>query len=148
MYIYQYMLISTFIFLFFNKDLRLASVSFLFGWVVYFFIVISFGAGSYYALSAAIELFIGCSLINRYKLVSYLSFLLIFVNFYGICMHEIGVGPKSYDFAYCLISIFQVLTLIARGMVGGNTKLCNKRPLVFLADFDSRKNHAKIQKTT
>lgn len=122
-----------------------ANVILLFNFV-YFLFVIDLDWNYYYIASATLNTAIGVILFSRYRVVSILSFLLIPTNFIGYTMYKYYYEPTIYDNICLTIIILQILMLTIRGLLNGIDKRLNNDSLVFLVNFDSNKNHAKIQK--
>jgi len=120
----------------------------MFGWCfyIYFLLFVDVNYSWYYALSATIELSIGVILSAKYRLVSYLNYSLIIVNLFGLYLYKNNIPPLSYDIIYAVISIIQVLILIARGAIHGGNRYYHEAALVFIVDFDSRQTRDILHK--
>ena len=124
-----------------------ASIVFLTGWSVYMAVTLGADTSYYYAASAAIELSIGYILNDKYRLVAYINYTLIFVNIYGLLLFKMKVSPISYDIIYALLSVTQFLILIIRANLNGIYRLPEQCWLVRLLYFDSRQARAIMCKS-
>jgi hypothetical protein len=111
---------------------------------IYFQFVLNLDWTEYYHYSATLCATIGVILYRKYKLVALLSFLLIPVNIIGYLLCKNYFDPYIYDNMCLTITLLQVVVLLSRGLTNGISWGNKRNPLVFLADFDSRKNHAKM----
>ena len=145
---YQLIIIWAFVALLIPHKTRFAAVVMLSFNFVYFQFISSLQWTEYYHYSATLPALVGVLLYRQYKLVSILSFLLIPTNIIGYLLCKNYYEPYIYDNICLTIILLQVLVLLSRGLSDGFSWGNKGNPLVFLADFDSRKNHAKIQKTT
>ena len=118
------------------------------GWAIYILSTFGNGAINYYALSASIELVIAYALNKRFRVVSYLGYSLVFVNFYGLMLYKGGVSPDSYDAIYAIISITQLLFLLMRAIPNGLNRLHPKHFVVRAVNFDSRGSYGRMYKNT
>ena len=148
MSITEVLIIGAFLALLIPEQSRVAANVMLIFNLVYFLFVIDLDWNYYYITSATLNTVIGFILFSRYRIVAILSFLLIPVNFIGYTMYKYYYEPTIYDNICLTIIILQIVMLTVRGLLNGIDKRFNNGPLVFLVNFDSRKNHAKIQKTT
>ena len=146
MYLYQYFLMVGFACLFFNKNVKYPSFIFLLSWVLYVALFLDYPASYKYIVCATIETTIGCLLIYRHRLVSYLAFSLIAVNLLGLMLYEYGYKPTSYDLIYAIISVMQFVLLTIRALPNGFNRLPYQHILIRIASFDSRKTCAIIYK--
>lgn len=133
--------------LLFNKNTFFASSMFICGWIMYFPLTTGQDASYYYAASAGIELSIGYILNNKYRLVAYINYTLIFVNIYGLLLFKMKVSPISYDIIYALLSVTQFLILIIRANLNGIYRLPEQCWLVRLLYFDSRQTRVIMCKS-
>ena len=145
---YQIIIIWAFLALLIPHKTRFAAVVMLSFNFIYFEFVSNLGWENYYHYSATISALVGVILYRQYMLVSLLSFLLIPTSIIGYLLCKNYYEPYIYDNICLTIILLQVLVLLSRGLSDGFSWGNKRNPLVFLADFDSRKNHAKIQKTT
>jgi len=136
MYPYQYVLLAGFVCLLLNKETRFAASVFLLGWAAYLLFFIDASSTYKYIACAAIETSIAYSINNRYRVVSYLGYSLIFVNIYGLMLIRGKVDPVSYDVIYGLISVAQFLFLLMRAIPNGISRLHNEHIIVRLVNFD------------
>ena len=148
MYFYQYALLAGFTCLLFCKDTRCASVVFLLGWVVYFTAVLGANEVNYYALSGAIELSIAYYLNSRFRLVSYLGYSLLVLNFIGFLCHESTTNESYYDAVYAFIAIAQFVILQLRVFGYGMGRLSSEHFMVRLLNFDSRGAYVRMYRYT
>lgn len=148
MYLYQYALLAGFACLLFYKDTRSASVAFLLGWAVYFTVVLGANEVNYYALSGAIELSIAYYLNSRFRLVSYLGYSLLVLNFIGFLCHESTTNESYYDAIYAVIAIAQFLILQLRVFADGISRLSSEHFVVRAVNFDSRGAYGRMYKNT
>jgi hypothetical protein len=139
MFFYQYIILAGLTCLFFNKETRFASLAFLVGWCVYalFLSGDNVSTASYYIGCAAIETAIAYSLTKKHRLVAYLGYSLIPVNIFGLLIYKSQSAPLAYDAVYAVISIAQLLILIARANVNGINRLHIQHFLVRVINFDS-----------
>ena len=145
---YQFIFIGAFIALSIPKKTRAASILILFFNLFYFLFIIDVSWKYYYLYSATLNTVLGVTLyFLSYKVVGLLSFLLIPVNILGYVLCKNYQEPYLYDNMCAIIILLQILSLIARGLTDGADSRVKDSPLVFLVDFDSNKNRAKIQKT-
>lgn len=148
MYFYQYILLAGFVCLLLNDRTRFASSVFLAGWAVYTISTLSASTAFYYMAAGTIEAAIAYTLNRRYRVIAYLGYLLIFVNFYGLMLYKNGIGPLSYDVTYAIISITQFLFLLARVLPNGLNRLPAKHFMVRAVNFDSRGAYGRMYKNT
>ena len=148
MYLYQYIILIILFTLLFNIKVRGASFVLLTSFFVYYVFVLDLPGEYYYVSAALIELVKGYMLNKRFRVVAYLSYLLIVINFFGWAMYESNAEPYIYDILCSIIAVIQVLTLITRGLIHGSDRPHSHNPLVLLVDFDSRQSCDKMQKTT
>lgn len=110
---------------------------FLVGWAIYLTLVIDVDTSIKYAACATIEAIIAYILNCKYRVVAWLGYSLIFINAYGLLLFKLGYSPFSYDLAYAVISIAQILFLLARAMPNGIHRLPFKRFMVRAVSLDS-----------
>tara|TARA_R110001632_G_scaffold216657_1_gene344979 strand:+ start:769 stop:1227 length:459 start_codon:yes stop_codon:yes gene_type:complete len=146
--IFDLIIIGAFIALSFKKESSFAAKVILALNAVYFSFVINMDWDDYYLYTATINTVVGVIIFNKYKLVAILFFLLIPVNILGYLLCDNNYEPNTYNNFCIAITLLQIIVLSSRGLTNGISWGNKRNPLVFLADFDSRKNHAKIQKTT
>ena len=144
---YQLVFIGAFIALLLPKETRFAAVAILAFNAVYFSFIIDKEWTSYYHWSATINTLLGIILYFKYRAVAILSFLLIPINIIGYLLCKNYYDPFIYDNMCFIVILLQILLLTVRGLTDGTSWGDKRNPLVFLANFDSYKNHAKIQKT-
>jgi hypothetical protein len=147
MYFYQYILLAGFSCLLFNKDTRFAASVFLTGWAVYLIGTIGFEYKFYFLASATIETAIAFTLNKNYRLVAWLGYALIPVNILGMILH-INDIKIYYDVIYALISVTQLILLIARVIPNGINRLPDKHFMVRVLNFDSRGTYGIMYKNT
>ena len=147
MYLYQYVLLAGFTCLLFNKETRFASMVFLFGWAVYLTMFIDAESTHKYMACATIEASIAYALNNKYRIVSYIGYSLIFVNIYGLILIKIKMLPVSYDIIYAILSVLQITFLVARVNLNGIYRLPEQCWLVRLVNYDSCKTRAIMYKS-
>jgi hypothetical protein len=147
MFIYQYILLLGFVGLYFNKATKLAASAFLLGWAVY--IVAALGANfeQYFILSAIIELAIAYTLNEKYKHVSYVSYVLILVNIAGLILHINGI-KDYYNHIYAVLSVYQFTLLIGRLILNGIHRRCIQCDTFCVSNYDSRQARVKVHKIT
>jgi hypothetical protein len=138
MYLYQYALLAGFTCLLFNPKTRFASSVFLIGWLVYVTFLIDSASNLKYICCASIEVAISYAINNRFKVASYLGYLLIPVNMYGLMLIRLGAQPITYDVVYAIIAIIQFMLILDRAIPDGIYRLHFKRWMVRPAHFDSR----------
>ena len=148
MHLYQYILLAGFFCLLFNKETRFASVVFIAGWFVYLYLAIGVNEVYYYGLSASIELAIAFSLNRVYRIVSYIGYTLIIVNFIGFSVHSIGTDYPYFDVVYAILSSMQLIMLILRANPNGIYRLSHEHPMVRLVNFDSRGTYDRMYRNT
>jgi hypothetical protein len=148
MYFYQYILLAGFVCLLFNDKTRFAAFVFLAGWVIYTISTLSASTAFYYMSAGTIEAVIAYILNKRYRVIAYLGYLLIFVNFYGLMLYKNGIGPLSYDVIYALISVTQFLFLLARAVPNGINRLHTQHFMVRAVNFDSRGSYDRMYKNS
>jgi hypothetical protein len=146
-YFYQYILLAGFVCLLFNSRTRFASVVFLLGWAVYTISTLSVSTAFYYISAGTIEAAIAYTLNKRYRVIAYLGYSLIFVNFYGLMLYKNGISPVSYDTIYAVISVTQLLFLLMRAIPNGLNRLSPKHFVVRAVNFDSRGAYARMYKS-
>lgn len=98
--------------------------------------------------AGTIEAVIAYILNKRYRVIAYLGYLLIFVNFYGLMLYKNGIGPLSYDVIYALISVTQFLFLLARAVPNGINRLHTQHFMVRAVNFDSRGSYDRMYKNS
>lgn len=147
MYSYQYALLIGFLLLLLKRETRLAASIFIIGWVIYLFVFIDASSTYKYMACATIEAAIAYTLNNRYRVVAYLGYLLIFVNIYGLALIKLKVGPISYDVMYAIISVTQFMFLLTRAIPNGINRLPAEHLLVRLVNFDSRQARVIMYKS-
>ena len=147
MYFYQYILLAGFTCLLFNREVRFAASVFLSGWLIYLVVTIDIPYALYFCASATIETAIAGILNARYRLISYLGYSLILVNFAGLLLHINGI-KVYYDFVYAIISITQFLLLLARAIPNGVGRLHIKHLVVRAVNFDSRGAYDRMYKNS
>jgi len=98
--------------------------------------------------SGTIEAAIAYLLNKRYRVIAYLGYLLIFVNFYGLILYNNKIGPLSYDVIYAIISVTQFIFLLARLIPNGLNRLPAKHFVVRAVNFDSRGAYDRMYKNT
>ena len=147
MFIYQYILLLGFVGLYFNKETRLASVTFLIGWSVY--LISAFGSKfeQYFILSAIIELGIAYSLNKKYKHVSYISYFLILVNVAGLILHINNV-KNYYNDIYAVLSIYQFALLFNRLVKNGIHRRFIQCIAFCISNYDRSKARVKVYEIT
>jgi len=146
--IFDLIIIGAFIALSFKKESSFAAKVILALNAVYFSFVINMAWDDYYLYTATINTAAGVIIFNKYKLVAILFFLLIPVNILGYLLCDNNYEPNIYNNFCIAITLLQIIVLSSRGLANGISWGNKRNPLVFLVNFDSRKNHAKIQKTT
>ena len=144
MTLYQLIIIWVFVALLIPPKTRVAALVILAFNFVYFQFVLNLEWTEYYHYSATLAAVVGVILYRRYRLVSLLSFLLIPANIIGYLLCKNYFDPYIYDNMCLTIILLQIIVLLSRGLTNGISWGNKRNPLVFLADFDSRKNHAKI----
>ncbi|HHZ70016.1 MAG TPA: hypothetical protein EYN54_07015 [Methylococcaceae bacterium] len=137
MYLYQYILLAGFTCLLFFRGTKFAAITFLTGWTVYLVSTPGLEYKFYFIAAATIETAIAFTLNNKYRLVSWLGYMLIPVNIVGLILH-INEVKMYYDVTYALISVTQFLLLTIRAIPNGLNGLGAKHPLVRAVNFDSR----------
>lgn len=147
MYFYQHVLLAGFVCLLLNRKTRVASASFLLGWVIYLFFVIDVATSYKYISCATIEMAIAYYLNKEYRVVAYLGYSLILVNIYGLILYKNGIGPITYDVTYAIISITQFMFLLARAIPNGINRLPDEHYMVRLVNFDSRQTRVIMCKS-
>ena len=138
MYFYQYILLAGFSCLLFYKETRFASLIFLLCWVVYLTLFIDANISYKYIACATIELIIGYLLNKKFRLVSYINYILIFVNIFGLMLYKSKLDPMPYDLIYAILSVTQLLLLILRVNLNGLHRLRPEHLMVRIANFDGR----------
>lgn len=146
MYFYNYVVLVGFFLLCFNKRSRFAALVFLSGWALYLVFVIGASEVSYYAKSATVELIVGFVLNKRYRAISYISYILVVVNFAGFTAHSVQTAFPYFDFVYACLSVIQFLLLLLRVMPDGINRLHSKHFMVRLLNFDSRGAYDRMHK--
>ena len=146
MTIYQFVFIGAFIALLFPKQSRVAAVVTLAFNAIYFTFIIDLDWTQYYLYSATLNTMLGVILFRWYRVVATLSFLLIPVNIIGYLLCKYYYEPTIYDNMCLIIILLQIITLTLRGLLNGTNRRRDNSPLVFLVNFDSNKNRAKMQK--
>jgi len=146
MTIYQVAFIGAFIALLIPSQSRPAALTILFFNAIYFSFIIDLAWDDYYLYSATLNTILGVTLYKRYRVVAILSFSLIIVNYIGYLLAFNYYDPTIYDNICLIIILLQIIMLTIRGLLNGIDRQYNYDPLVFLVNFDSNKNHAKIQK--
>ncbi len=144
MFLYQYALIAGFILLLFNDKTRLAAAIFVVSWAFYVLVVIESSATTYYAQAATIELLIGYALNKRFRLVSWLSYLLVALNLYGLLVHFEHVGRDIYVYACAIVSVVRFLLLLARAIPNGICRLHGKCFMVRCLNYDRGESYGKM----
>jgi hypothetical protein len=147
MYFYQYILLAGFTCLLFNKETRFASVVFLLSWVVYLLLFIDATVSYKYIACATLELSIAYLLNNRFRLVSYIGYFLIFVNIFGLMLYKNKLDPMPYDFIYAILSVTQLILLILRVNLNGLHRLHPEHIMVRIANFDGGQSSVTMHKT-
>jgi len=133
--------------LFFEESRRAAFIILIFN-IIYYNFIINMDWDSYYVYAASLNTLLGVILYSKNRVVAILSFLLILANYIGYFLSFYRYDSAIYV-NICLTIIFlQIIMLVFRGPIGGVDISYKFRHVVFLVDFDSNKNHAKIQKTT
>ena len=120
---------------------------FLLGWAVYTASTLNVGTAYYYMSAATIEASIAYLLNKRYRVIAYLGYLLIFVNFYGLMLYKAKLPPLTYDVVYAIISITQFLFLLVRALPNGIHRLHCQHWLVRAINFDSRGAYDRMYKS-
>jgi hypothetical protein len=133
--------------LFFGESRRAAFIILVFN-IIYYNFIINMDWDSYYVYAASLNTVLGVILYSKYRVVAILSFSLILVNYTGYLLSFYRYETAVYDNICLTIIALQIIMLIFRGPLGGVDISYKFRHVVFLVDFDSNKNHAKIQKTT
>tara|TARA_R110000772_G_scaffold85327_4_gene179400 strand:+ start:608 stop:1072 length:465 start_codon:yes stop_codon:yes gene_type:complete len=147
MFIYQYILLLGFAGLYFNKETKMAASAFLIGWAVYIAFALGTKFEQYFILSAVIELAIAYALNNKYKNVSYVSYLLILVNVAGLILHINGI-KDYYNHIYAVLSTYQFSLLLIKLVPNG----IYRRPIQCNAfcdsNYDCGQARVKVHKNT
>lgn len=143
---WQLYFIGAFIALLIPRQSRLAAFIILSFSVIHFNFIVPLDWTEYYLYSATLNTVLGVILFRWYKLVATLSFLLIPVNILGYLLCKNYYEPTIYDNMCLIIILLQIIMLTIRGLLNGIDRRYNYSPMVFLVNFDSNKNHAKIQK--
>lgn len=133
--------------LFFCESRRAAFIILIFN-IIYYNFIINMDWDSYYVYAASLNTLLGVILYSKNRVVAILSFSLILANYIGYYLSFYRYDSIIYV-NICLTIIFlQIIMLVFRGPLDGVDISYKFRYVVFLVNFDSRKNHAKIQKTT
>ncbi len=134
----------------FNKETRFASFVFLASFFVYWLFVLDLSGEYYYSAAALVELARGYALNKRYRVVAYLAYSLILINFFGWVLYESGEDPIVYDIICAIVLITQIMLLTLRGLLNGDYQppgnVHNDNPLVRVIDFDSRDSRVRMYK--
>ena len=138
MYLWQYILLAGFSCLLLFKAVRFPAIIFIAGWLFYLVFIIDIATQYKYMACGTIELSIAYALNSRFRVVSWLGYLLILVNVYGLILFKSGYSPLTYDVIYAIISITQFIFLLARLSPNGLNRLPAKHFMVRLVNFDSR----------
>ncbi|MAO21779.1 MAG: hypothetical protein CMJ25_13610 [Phycisphaerae bacterium] len=142
---YQVLFIGAFFALTIPKQTRFASSIIIFFNVVYFLFVIDLDWVEYYLYSATLNAVLGVILFFfNCRLVGLLSFFLIPANILGYVLCKNYYDPFVYDTMCAIIILLQILVLTIRGLTDGADIRHKDGPLVFLVNFDSNKNRAKM----
>jgi len=147
MNIIQCVFIVAFVVLLIPERSRLAAIVILVFNLIYFQFILPLDWEVYYHFSATLNTLLGVILYYRYKSVAILSFLLIPINVIGYLLCKNYYDPFIYDNMCFVVIALQIILLTVRGLTDGTSWGGKRNSLVFLANFDSYKNHAKIQKT-
>ena len=147
MFIYQYILLLGFAGLYFDKETKLAASAFLIGWAVYIVFALGTKFEQYFILSAIIELAIAYALNNKYKNVSYVSYLLILVNMAGLILHINGI-KDYYNHIYAVLSIYQFTLLIGRLILNGIYRRAIQCNTFCAGNYDCGQARVKVHKIT
>lgn len=139
-------IIGAFIALLIPAQSRLAALVILAFNIIYFNFIIDLAWDDYYLYSATLNTILGVTLYKKYRVVAILSFSLIIVNYIGYLLSYNYYEPTIYDIMCLIIILLQIIMLTIRGLLNGIDRRYNYSPMVFLVNFDSNKNHAKIQK--
>jgi hypothetical protein len=139
-------IIGAFIALLIPSQSRLAAKFILISYAIYFNFIIDLAWDDYYLYSATLNTILGVTLYRQYRVVAILSFSLIIANYIGYLLCLNRYEPTIYDNICLIIILLQIIMLTIRGLLNGINRQCDYSPLVFLVNFDSNKNHAKIQK--
>ena len=113
--------------------------------LVYIFFIVDLSGDYYYHVTALMNTIIAYILYGRYRVFSLLSFAFIPVCILGHQMYDNYYSPVLYDTLSIIITILQVLLLVARVMTDAITiKGVRGRALVRLINFDSFKQDPEL----
>lgn len=144
MYIYQYIFITVFICLTFNKSTRFAALVFLYAYIFYYFFILDLNGNYYYHACAAIELIKGYMLNKRYFAVSILAYCLILINFIGFVMFDLYIDPFVYDIICATVLTLQILVLLTRALTNGVYRGIVPQLMVRIVNFDCSQSRVRM----
>ena len=120
-----------------NGAVRYAALVLSLSFVFYAIFILNLSGEYYYAACAGLELLKGFLLNKKYRLVSYLCYLLILINYSGWVLYEFSYDPFVYDILCSVILIMQVALLIMQGLLNGVNRSYRHIFVVRLINFDS-----------
>ena len=146
MYTYQYIFILIFFLLLFVKCSRFAALIFISSYFIYVPFILDLSGERYYDACALMELIKGYLLNISNKLVSYLCYVLIVINFLGFAMYENYMDPLPYDIICSIILAVQIILLIIRPLTNGSYRTLIPHWMVRVVNFDCGWSRVRMYK--